>query len=203
MWTRSLQSLRPPSVSTSASHQSLPNSRSPKTGLMPPSIASAKTVSTSSLPGLFTNSTFSSLPPTSISSSAFYSRRPKPTFGTLKPGLFSRTTIISSREAIRTPATCVNSSKNCTRSAPANSTQWINFPAEVWHNFWDTRLTYQHAYLARLNYVHRNAVKHTLVPVANQYRWCSASWFERVASPAQVKTIYRMKIDRVNVPDDF
>jgi putative transposase len=74
---------------------------------------------------------------------------------------------------------------------------------QVWHNFRDTRLTYQHAYLARLNYVHQNAVKHGLVPVANQYRWCSAAWFERVASPAQVKTIYSLKIDAVKVPDDF
>ena len=73
----------------------------------------------------------------------------------------------------------------------------------VWHNYWDTRLTYQHAYLARLRYVHQNPVKHGLVPVANQYRWCSAAWFERVASPAQVKTIYSLKIDSVNVPDDF
>ena len=74
---------------------------------------------------------------------------------------------------------------------------------QVWHNFWDTRLTYQHAYLARLNYVHQNAVKHGLVPVANQYRWCSATWFERVAAPAQVKTIYGFKIDRVRVQDEF
>src|SRR4051812_25832292 len=65
----------------------------------------------------------------------------------------------------------------------------------VWHNFWDTRLTYQYAYLARLNYVHQNAVKHGLVRVANGYRWCSARWFERVASPAQVQTIYGFKTD--------
>jgi putative transposase len=52
----------------------------------------------------------------------------------------------------------------------------------VWYQFWDTRLTYQHAYLARLKYVHQNAVKHGLVALGNQYRWCSAAWFERVAS---------------------
>ena len=66
-----------------------------------------------------------------------------------------------------------------------------------------TKLTHQHSYLTRLNYVHQNAVKHKLVPVANQYPWCSAAWFERVASPAQVKTIYGFKIDRVSVEDDF
>ena len=73
----------------------------------------------------------------------------------------------------------------------------------VWYNFRDTRLTYQYSYLARLNYVHRNAVKHGLVPVANQYPWCSAAWFERTASPAQVKTIYGFKCDQVKVEDDF
>jgi len=73
----------------------------------------------------------------------------------------------------------------------------------LWHNFWETRLTHQYSYLARLNYVHRNAVKHGLVAVANQYPWCSAAWFERTASPAQVKTIYSFKTDKVNVYDDF
>ena len=58
---------------------------------------------------------------------------------------------------------------------------------QVWFNFRDTKLTLQYSYLARLNYVHQNAVKHGLVAVANQYPWCSAAWFERVASPAQVK----------------
>jgi putative transposase len=58
---------------------------------------------------------------------------------------------------------------------------------KVWHNFHDTRLTFEKSYLARLSYTHRNAVRHGLVPVANQYPWCSAAWFERVATPAEVK----------------
>jgi putative transposase len=74
---------------------------------------------------------------------------------------------------------------------------------KVWFNFRDTKLTHQYSYLARLNYVHQNAVKHKLVTVANQYPWCSAAWFERVASSAQVKTIYGFKLDRVKVEDDF
>jgi putative transposase len=74
---------------------------------------------------------------------------------------------------------------------------------QVWHNFWDKHLTYEKSYLARLNYVHQNPVKHGLVRVANQYRWCSAAWFERVARPAQVKTIYSFKTDRLHVADDF
>jgi putative transposase len=74
---------------------------------------------------------------------------------------------------------------------------------KVWFNFRDTKLTIQHSYLARLNYVHQNAVKHKLVAVANQYPWCSAAWFERVASPVQVKMIYGFKIDHVKIEDDF
>ncbi len=73
----------------------------------------------------------------------------------------------------------------------------------VWFNFWDTKLTYERSYLARLSYVHQNPVKHGLVVKANQYRWCSAAWFERVTRPAMVKTIYSFKTDKLNVHDDF
>jgi putative transposase len=73
----------------------------------------------------------------------------------------------------------------------------------VWHNFWDTKLTYERSYLARLNYVHQNAVKHGLVNVANQYPWCSAAWFDRTATPAMIKTIYGFKIDKLNIDDDY
>ena len=73
----------------------------------------------------------------------------------------------------------------------------------VWHNFWDTRLTYERSYLARLNYVHQNAVKHGLVSAANQYHWCSAAWFERTAPTAMVKTIYSFKTDKLTIDDDY
>jgi putative transposase len=73
---------------------------------------------------------------------------------------------------------------------------------QVWFNFRDTRLARQPSYLARLNYVHQNAVKHRLVSVACQYPWCSAAWFERTASPAMVKSIYRFKTDRIAETDD-
>ncbi len=86
--------------------------------------------------------------------------------------------------------------------------KWINKidnsgGREIWHNFWETKLTHRNSYLARLNYVHQNPVKHGLVYVANQYPWCSAGWFERTARPAQVKTIYGFKIDKLKVLDDY
>ena len=74
---------------------------------------------------------------------------------------------------------------------------------KIWHNYRETRLTYQRSYLTRLNYVHQNPVRHGLVPVANQYPWCSAAWFERTASAAMVKSIYRFKTNAVKVDDEF
>ena len=82
--------------------------------------------------------------------------------------------------------------------------RWDKTPGrKVWFNFWDSQLTFERSYLARLHYVHQNPVKHGLAPLANQYRWCSAAWFERVASTAMIKTIYSFKIDKLEVFDDF
>jgi len=57
--------------------------------------------------------------------------------------------------------------------------------------------------MVRLNYVHQNPVKHGLVTVANKYSWCSAAWFERIASPATVKSIYSFRTDKINIYDDY
>ncbi len=74
---------------------------------------------------------------------------------------------------------------------------------KVWFQFWDTHLTYQKSYLARLNYVNHNPVKHGLVHNAENYPWCSASWFVQNAPPAFVETVQRFKTDRIKVYDDF
>ncbi|AHF92278.1 hypothetical protein OPIT5_20525 [Opitutaceae bacterium TAV5] len=90
----------------------------------------------------------------------------------------------------------------------ARTAGWVNRldagqGRQAWFNFWETRLTHQRSYFARLNYTHQNPVRHGLVSVANQYPWCSAAWFEREALPATVKSIYRFKTDRLQVMDDF
>ena len=74
---------------------------------------------------------------------------------------------------------------------------------QVWYNFWETKLTFERSYLARLNYVHQNAVKHGLVLMATHYPWCSAGWFERTASAAAVKTIYSFKTDKLKIDDYY
>lgn len=74
---------------------------------------------------------------------------------------------------------------------------------KVWHQFWDSHITFENSYWPRLRYVQENPVKHGLVSVAAQYPWCSASWFERTAEPAMRKKMESYKIDYLQVPDEF
>ena len=74
---------------------------------------------------------------------------------------------------------------------------------KVWFQYWDTLISNQRSYLARLHYVHENAVRHGVVRRAANYPWCSAGWFERTASPALRKTVLTFPCNRVVVPDAF
>ena len=73
----------------------------------------------------------------------------------------------------------------------------------VWFQYWDSHITYERSYLARLNYVHHNPVHHGVVATGAEYPWCSVAWFVREAEPAFQKTVAGFKTDRVRVPDDF
>jgi putative transposase len=73
----------------------------------------------------------------------------------------------------------------------------------VWMNFWESRITHQTSYLARLRYVNENPVHHRIVGNATQYRWCSARWFETNAPKSFVASVARFKTDNLNIRDDF
>ena len=74
---------------------------------------------------------------------------------------------------------------------------------KIWCRYWDSHITFDKSYYARLNYVHQNAVRHGLVPVAEQYEWCSARWFMLNADAPFRKMISSFKTDKVKVMDDF
>lgn len=74
---------------------------------------------------------------------------------------------------------------------------------QVWFQYWDTCLTFEASYYARLSYVHHNPVKHGLVTEARHYPFCSAAWFEQQADPALRRKVETARYDRVTVPDDF
>ena len=73
----------------------------------------------------------------------------------------------------------------------------------VWYQYYDSHITYERSYFARLKYVHENPVHHGLVPAAVNYRWCSAAWFEREADTAFRKTVASFKTDSISVFDSF
>ena len=71
----------------------------------------------------------------------------------------------------------------------------------LWQNFRETRLTYQRSYLARLHYVHENAVYHGLVKRGSEYKWCSSRMFREAVTPAWVKTITSFRYDQIALED--
>ena len=73
----------------------------------------------------------------------------------------------------------------------------------VWFQYWDSHITFERSYLARLRYINQNPAHHGVVSDATEYRWCSAAWFERFATPAFVKTVNSFNTDQVQVPDEF
>jgi putative transposase len=88
------------------------------------------------------------------------------------------------------------------------SATWLNKEDEisgrkVWHNYWETHLTFEASYYARLNYVHQNAVHHGLTSVASDYPYCSARWFEKKAPKPVQNTIASFKTDQIKIIDDF
>jgi putative transposase len=88
------------------------------------------------------------------------------------------------------------------------SATWVNrldgTPSRrVWHNYWDSHLTFEKSYMARLHYVHENAAHHGLVSDARIYPYSSALWFENTASEATRRAIQSFKIDRISVVDGY
>jgi len=73
----------------------------------------------------------------------------------------------------------------------------------IWFQYWDTCLTYEKSYYARLNYVHNNPVKHGIVTVAEQYPFCSAGWFWAQAEPQFRRKVESFRYERVRIPDDY
>ncbi|MEW5849996.1 MAG: hypothetical protein AB2A00_14465 [Myxococcota bacterium] len=73
---------------------------------------------------------------------------------------------------------------------------------QVFFNYWDSTLTFQRSYLARLRYVMFNPVKHGLVASPAEYPWCSAREVEE-KFPGFAARLRTFKTDRVNVYDEY
>ncbi len=73
---------------------------------------------------------------------------------------------------------------------------------QIWYNYWDTCITYETSYLARLHYVHTNPKKHGIA-VLETYQFCSYQWFIDNADPTFSKRVFQQPCDKVRVFDDF
>ncbi|MBI1319185.1 MAG: hypothetical protein GC168_09610 [Candidatus Hydrogenedens sp.] len=94
------------------------------------------------------------------------------------------------------------------RSVHAKSAVWLNKSEakpgrKVWQQYWDTCLTYERSYWARLAYVHENPVRHGLVSRAENYRWCSMAWLMQHADSGTLRIIRSFKAERLLVDDNY
>lgn len=74
---------------------------------------------------------------------------------------------------------------------------------KVWFQYWDSHITYQKSYFARLKYVTCNPVRHGITRNPEKYKWCSALWFARTADRPFHDTVMSFGTERINVKDDF
>jgi putative transposase len=73
----------------------------------------------------------------------------------------------------------------------------------IWQNYWDTLISFERSYLARMKYVLFNPVKHGLVEHPEEYAFSSYRWFMREAEQECIQSIMAIPIDKVCVRDDF
>jgi len=99
----------------------------------------------------------------------------------------------SLRHLVRKLHSLTTKELNCRENCPGRT--------RLWQNFRETHLTHQRSYLARLHYVHQNAVHHKLVTVGSDWKWCSARAFKEAVSPAWLKTIASFDYDEIAIKD--
>ena len=74
---------------------------------------------------------------------------------------------------------------------------------KVWYNYWDTCITLETSYYARLHYVHLNPVKHGLIENAEAYPFCSYRWFLEKADETFQHKVMNQPTERMDIFDDF
>lgn len=73
---------------------------------------------------------------------------------------------------------------------------------KVWFRCWDTRITHEKSYLARLAYVHNNPAKHLGVH-PDSYPFCSMHWFKTKADRPFYETVMGFPYEDISIDDEF
>jgi len=66
---------------------------------------------------------------------------------------------------------------------------------QVWYTCWDSLLQSEKEYWEGLLYVHTNPVRHRMVARADEYPFCSYSWFKERAEPGFVQAVLSQQIE--------
>ncbi|MEI8139128.1 MAG: hypothetical protein WCI03_04595 [bacterium] len=74
---------------------------------------------------------------------------------------------------------------------------------KIWFQYFDSHITFTNSYLPRLKYVHHNPAHHGILACAENYPWCSASWFTQTANPSFRTTVEGFQTDTLCITDDF
>lgn len=73
----------------------------------------------------------------------------------------------------------------------------------IWYNYWDTCLTYERSYFARINYTWFNPVKHFLINDPVKWEFGSYYYRFRENEDAVRELVRNYPFDKIKVEDDF
>jgi putative transposase len=74
---------------------------------------------------------------------------------------------------------------------------------KIFNNYWDTCITYENSYFARLNYIYCNPVKHNYVKNAEEYPWGSF-YFRHRSDGAYIEGLMKkFPFDEVKIEDAY
>lgn len=73
----------------------------------------------------------------------------------------------------------------------------------IWYNYWDSCITYEESYFARLNYIWFNPVKHSYVEDPED--WIHGSYFLRIRNENEYLDMLKKRypFDKLKIGDDF
>lgn len=79
----------------------------------------------------------------------------------------------------------------------------INSNEKLFHNYWDSCITYENSYYARLNYIYYNPIKHGYTNNIANYIWCSYN--NRMAKEkAYLDNLHeKYPFEGINVKDEY
>jgi len=86
---------------------------------------------------------------------------------------------------------------------PKNNIYSKNNGNKIWWNYWDTCITYERSYFARLNYIHFNPVKHGYVDSPDKWKFSSYCEFCNELGKDAEKIVKNYPFNRIRIKDEF